>query len=268
MRASKNELLCRGNMKEQAISIILCQCLSDYNNKLSSQYLIIEKQAKEIEDLKNQIKEMEKVQGQFKLEKLGIEKLLKEEQDKTKKMNELQKIMNDIKAERDLLMKQLEQYFKEREALQDKFKQLRDETENLLKKVKDDLKQLTDAKRNLERDLFEKDEELAKKDIIIKNLTKKQLELGEAMTKFQRFLDAHNDLKRQLEDYKSENEMLREAKAKAHKDLMDANKLLDTAAMGSEEFQKKIRDLLDRIKEQDEEIEAMKLYVQQMRSRF
>jgi ElaB/YqjD/DUF883 family membrane-anchored ribosome-binding protein len=92
--------------------------------------------------------------------------------------------MNDIKAERDLLMKQLEQYFKEREALQEKFKQLRDETENLLKKVKDDLKQLTDAKRNLERDLFEKDEELAKKDIIIKNLTKKYLELGEAMTKF------------------------------------------------------------------------------------
>jgi hypothetical protein len=56
---------------------------------LSSQYLIIEKQAKEIEDLKSQIKEMEKAQGQFKLEKLSIEKLLKEEQDKTKKMNEL-----------------------------------------------------------------------------------------------------------------------------------------------------------------------------------
>jgi len=36
------------------------------------------------------------------------------------------------------------------------------------------------------------------------------------MTKFQRFLDAHNDLKRQLDDYKSENQMLRDAKAKAH----------------------------------------------------
>lgn len=48
---------------------------------------------------------------------------------------------------------------------------MREETEELLKKVREDLKQLNDAKRNLERDLFEKDEELAKKDLIIKNLT-------------------------------------------------------------------------------------------------
>jgi chromosome segregation ATPase len=151
-------------------------------------------------------------------------------------MNELQKILTDVKIERDLLMKQLEQYYKEREALQERFRQMRDETEELLRKVKEDLKQLMEAKRNLERELFEKDEELAKKDAIIKNLTQKQLELGEAMTKFQRFLDAHNDLKRQLEDMRNENDLLREARSKAHKDLMEANKLLDIAAMGSEEY--------------------------------
>ena len=60
---------------------------------------------KEIEDLKNQIKEMEKNEGKMRLERSAVEKLLKEEQDKTKKMNELQKILNDIKSERDLLMK-------------------------------------------------------------------------------------------------------------------------------------------------------------------
>lgn len=31
---------------------------------------------------------------------------------------------------------------------------------------------------------------------------------------------------------RNENEMLREAKMKAHKDLMEANKLLDLAAVG------------------------------------
>lgn len=113
---------------------------------------------------------------------------------------------------------------------------MRDETDELLKKVKDDLKQLNEAKRNLESELFEKDEELAKKDITIKNLTMKQLELGEAMTKFQRFLDAHSDLKRQMEDMKSENELLREARSNAHKDLVEANKLLEVAANGSEEY--------------------------------
>ena len=49
---------------------------------------------------------------------------------------------------------------------------------------------------------------------------------------------------------------------------MEANKLLDIAAMGSEDYQKKIKELWDRIKEQDEEIEAMKLYVQSMRDKY
>ena len=49
---------------------------------------------------------------------------------------------------------------------------------------------------------------------------------------------------------------------------MDANKLLDEAAMGTEAYHAKIQALLDRIKEQDEEIEAMKLYVQQMRAKY
>jgi hypothetical protein len=39
--------------------------------------------------------------------------------------------------------------------------------------------------------------------------------LGEAMGKFQRFLDAHNDLKKQLEDMNRDNETLRESKSKA-----------------------------------------------------
>jgi len=56
------------------------------------------------------------------------------------------------------------------------------------------------------------------------------------MNKFQRFLDAHNDLKKQLEDVKNENEMLRQAKAKANEDLMESNKLLDMAALGSDEY--------------------------------
>ena len=44
--------------------------------------------------------------------------------------------------------------------------------------------------------------------------------------------------------------------------MMESNKLLDLAAMGSDEYQQKIKDLLERMREQDEEIEAMKLYVQ------
>ena len=159
-------------------------------------------------------------------------------------------------------MKQLEQYYKERETLQKKMTALQKETESLIQKVKDDINQLQNTRKNLENELFEKDEELAKKEVIIKNLTQKQLELGEAMAKFQRFLDAHNDLKRQLSESRNENEMLREAKASAHDDLMESNKLLDVAALGSEEFKTKIEELMDRIKEQDEEIEAMKLYVQ------
>jgi len=96
---------------------------------------------------------------------------LKEEQNKTKKINELEKILTDVKSERDLLMRQLESYYKEREELMRNFDKLRDETEKMLQKVRDDLKQMHEAKKNLERELFEKDEELAKKDCIIKNLT-------------------------------------------------------------------------------------------------
>lgn len=38
--------------------------------------------------------------------------------------------------------------------------------------------------------------------------------------------------------------------------------------MGTKDFQDKIKELLERIREQDEEIEAMKRYVQQMRARY
>jgi len=48
-------------------------------------------------------------------------------------MNELQKILADIKAERDLLMRQLEQYSKENEAYKKRMDELRKETEDLLK---------------------------------------------------------------------------------------------------------------------------------------
>jgi len=42
-----------------------------------------------------------------------MNRLLKEEQDKNKKMNELQKILTDVQNERDLLMRQLEDYYKD-----------------------------------------------------------------------------------------------------------------------------------------------------------
>lgn len=68
--------------------------------------------------------------------------------------------------------------------MQDKFKKLREETDEILKRMKNDFDKLKEARDELERELFEKDEELAKKDTVIKNLTQKQLELGEAMLKF------------------------------------------------------------------------------------
>lgn len=71
--------------------------------------------------------------------------------------------------------------------------------------------------------MFEKEEDLAKKDVIIKNLTQKQLEFGDAMNKFQKFLDAHNDLKRQLENANRENERLRDLRDKLQRDLQDSN---------------------------------------------
>ena len=42
-----------------------------------------------------------------------MNRLLKEEQDKNKKMNELQKILIDVQNERDLLMRQLEDYYRD-----------------------------------------------------------------------------------------------------------------------------------------------------------
>jgi len=43
----------------------------------------------------------------------------------------------------------------------------------MLKKIKSDYEKLKAARDDLERELFEKDEDLAKKDIMIKNLTQR-----------------------------------------------------------------------------------------------
>jgi hypothetical protein len=45
----------------------------------------------------------------------------------------------------------------------------------------------------------------------------------------------HNDLKRQLQKAKEENEMLIEAKNIAQQDLQDSNTLLESASLGTEE---------------------------------
>lgn len=62
--------------------------------------------------------------------------------------------------------------------------------------------------------------------------------------------------------------MVREQREQAHKNLLSTNAMLDNSASGSGEAAERMKELLERIKEQDEQIEAMKLYVQQMRSRF
>jgi regulator of replication initiation timing len=58
--------------------------------------VIIEGKDKEIEDLKEFIRQLEKENGKLKLEKGQVENKLKEEQDKNKKMNEIIKINTDL----------------------------------------------------------------------------------------------------------------------------------------------------------------------------
>jgi thymidine phosphorylase len=72
---------------------------------------------------------------------------------------------------------------------------MKDESVNLMQKLKDDLEKLRESKINLIKELLNKDEELAKKDGVVKELTKKTLDQGESMAKFVNFVDAHNDLK-------------------------------------------------------------------------
>jgi hypothetical protein len=50
---------------------------------------------------------------------------------------------------------------------------LREETDDVLKRMKSDFDKIKDATRELERELAEKDEELAKKDATVKTLTQR-----------------------------------------------------------------------------------------------
>ena len=48
--------------------------------------------------------------------------------------------------------------------------------------------------------MHEKDEELNRKDAVIKNLTQKQIELSEELQKYRNYIDGYNDLKNQVNE--------------------------------------------------------------------
>lgn len=86
-------------------------------------------------------------------------------------MGELEKIIADLKAQRDLLMKHLDQINKEKESIVKKFGDLKEEVERMLIKMRDEYERYSLAIDTLNRQLSAKDDELANKDAVIKNLT-------------------------------------------------------------------------------------------------
>ena len=120
-------------------------------------------------------------------------------------------------------MKQLEQQNKEKEVLLQKFARLRDETGEMLKRMQDEFKLMEQKRKEMESQMFDKDQELIKKDATIKNLTQKQLNMHEQLKEAQNFREAHDDLKKQLENAVKEQAHISELRDSLQQDLLNSN---------------------------------------------
>lgn len=87
-------------------------------------------------------------------------------------------------------MRQLEQMKKEKDAATEKFEKLREDLENIKIKMREEYIRYHEQMQADDRVLLEKDEEIAKKDEMIKNLTQKQLEMTDQINKFQKYLES------------------------------------------------------------------------------
>lgn len=76
--------------------------------------------------------------------------------------------------------------------------------------------------------------------------------MNEAFNKVQAYKDAHSDLKRQLELATKDNEAVREQREEAHKNLLATNAMLDNTAAGTSEATDRMKELVERLREQDE----------------
>lgn len=79
--------------------------MAEFNAKLSKYYLLIETQLREIDFLKDRVRDVEKENIQLKIENAELSRKYNEEVDKTKLIKELNIILEDVKVERDLLMR-------------------------------------------------------------------------------------------------------------------------------------------------------------------
>lgn len=89
--------------------------------------------------------------------------------------------------------------------------------------MREERRKYEDKFKEMEQQLFEQQEELVKKDMTIKNLTQKQLDMHEAMKEAQKLQEAHLDQKRQLEKALQELAHVQQLRQSLQEDLLSSN---------------------------------------------
>lgn len=89
--------------------------------------------------------------------------------------------------------------------------------------MREDKRKFEEKFKEMEQQLFEQQEELVKKDMTIKNLTQKQLDMHEAMKEAQKLQEAHLDQKRQLENALHELAHVQQLRQSLQEDLLSTN---------------------------------------------
>ncbi|CDW76691.1 gas2 domain containing protein [Stylonychia lemnae] len=252
--------------KRTLLQIEYERSLDEYNGKLREQYDIIDSLRKEMDKLYQKAKDLENENKQKDLKYNLLESDLKKEQDKTKKMNELEKILADIKSQRDMLLKQIEQLKKEKDAINKKFEEMREELERLTIKIREEYLRYKETLEDLNRALAEKDEQLAKQDNLIKNLTQKQLDQDKQMLKLQRSQDAYDDLKKQNQDLQDQINQLKNYKEDLEQNMLMSNKLLEDKTYGQTDLLQRIRELMNELQATKAENDSMKKQLASLRA--
>ncbi len=197
----------------------------------------------QIAELKEQLDqtncELQKKEGELEVEKTKVVSL-----SNVKELNNrLQNELRESKQERDQIHKTIQQII--------------GENDKLHQRQNEEFQRIFTERNNLNHELNELFQEKSEKDVVIKNLTNENLELNSRMNALEQLLCAKEDQDAKIDQLQQAYHKLNQNKDKYKNDLEICTNYLLEVEEKCQEAQKTSLELLQQLKEREEEIERL-----------
>ncbi|CDW87552.1 gas2 domain containing protein [Stylonychia lemnae] len=195
-------------------------------------------------------------------------KMIDERDDEIARLKKLLSILDDIKRQRDQLQASLREFQEERDKLSKQIEDLVRQAQELRAKDEQHFQELMAHRKRVEDELLAKERIINEKDTMIKELTSKNLEMQQQINALESEVAVKNDLQNKLALAQELIEKISDAKERLQKELETASDYLLEQEEKTHKANLTALELLKQLKEAENEIEMLKQYVIDLKSRI